>query len=88
MNSIYKLMCISEIIDNEYKSVAEFSFMDGTLRVRIIAPNGKRYGMAYEFTRSNDVDFNNWIDNIPNQFRDMLVKEALNNTLVSYKTRN
>lgn len=77
MNSIYKLMCVSEMIQDDYDSITEFSFIGGALKVRIITANGKRYGMSYDFTHSNDIDFNNWIDSIPELFKDLLIKEAL-----------
>jgi hypothetical protein len=85
MNSIYKLMCVSEKIQDDYESTVEFSFIGGALRVRIITSNGKRYGMAYDFVHSNDIEFNNWIDNIPELFKDLLIKEALGKTTVKRK---
>lgn len=77
MDKFWYLQYMTDIIHNEYDSFVEFSFNDTQFNVKIITPNGKKYGFGYNTSDLNEVALNAWLESIPNQFRDKLVKEAL-----------
>lgn len=77
---IYNLKILSEHIYADYECFTNFSFMDNDFKIEILTKKGKKYGFSFNIVVGNSVELKQWMESIPNQFRDMLVKEALGKT--------
>ena len=80
MYTIYSLGTLSEIIFDDYNSVVNFSIDLESLKVHIKTVNGKTYHYAVDFTRLNEMELQEWINKVPEYFKQDLVNEALGKT--------
>ena len=77
MNILYSLHVLTEIMFNEYDSVVDFSIGYDSLKVRIKTVKGKVYNYGIDIMHVNEVQIQEWLDKIPELFRQSLVDEAL-----------
>ena len=80
MNILYSLHVLTEVIFNDYDSVVNFSLDCEGLIINIKAKNGKTYHYKIDVMRTDENTIQEWLDKVPELFRQSLIDEALGKT--------